>query len=124
MSAIPPLQCSFSVQGGLAIADPMKFSPILLAAALVLSLPLSLASSLATAQDRDCLNAKQAQRLVESGDLLDVPEALSRAGVENARPIGQARLCDRDDVPHWIVNVMNAYGDSERIVLNAQANSP
>ena len=95
----------------------------------VLALPLALLFAAApmgaaVAQEGDCVNASQAQRLVESGELLNLPEALARAGKDNVKLIGsQARLCNVSGTPHWVMSVMNSYGESERIVLNAQAGS-
>lgn len=88
-------------------------------AAFVLALPLVPVSGPALAQGNNCVSARQAQQAVESGEILELPDAARRAGVDRKYIDNQAQLCDVDGAPHWIVNMMNEYGDSERVVLNA-----
>jgi hypothetical protein len=89
-------------------------------AAVVLALPLGLAPVSASAQDEnDCVSALEAQQAVEAGEILELPDAAARAGVNQKYIDNQARLCEVDGSPHWIVNVMNELGNSQRIVLNA-----
>lgn len=93
----------------------------LLALLFVLPLPLGTASA-AVAQDGNCVSSREAQQAVEAGEVLGLADAASRQG-EGQKYIGEeARLCDIDGAPHWVVNMMNEQGESERIVLNAQGN--
>jgi hypothetical protein len=91
-------------------------------AAVVLALPLSFTDvGNAVAQGADgCVSARQAQQAVEAGEILELPDAARRAGVDQKYIDNQAQLCDVDGSPHWIVNMMNESGDSTRVVLNAQ----
>jgi hypothetical protein len=75
----------------------------------------------ALAQGDDCMTARQAQQAVEAGEILELPDAARRAGVAQKYIDSQARLCEVNGEPHWIVNVMNELGNSQRIVLNAQS---
>lgn len=100
----------------------MTFAASLIGA-LVLAAPLSLGPagpSFAQGSEGKCVTAKQAQVAVESGEILELPDAARRAGVDQKFIDSQARLCDVNGSPHWIVNVMNESGDSERVVLNAE----
>lgn len=66
------------------------------------------------------MSGREAQEAVESGRVLELPSAARRAGLEKKFIGDEARLCNVDGSPHWVVSVMNDAGDSERIVLNAQ----
>jgi hypothetical protein len=90
--------------------------------ALWLSLPIGLASSVAPAaqEDGNCVSSRQAQEAVEAGEILDLSSAAQREGIDRKFIGDEARLCDVEGSPHWVVNVMSESGDSERIVLNAQ----
>lgn len=92
-------------------------------AAVSLALPMALFSFGAPAaqEDGNCVNARQAQLWVESGEVLQLRDAAQREGV-NPKYIGDAQLCGPDGGRHWVVSVMNESGDSRRISLNAQAN--
>ena len=97
-------------------------SIILSAALLSLSLALVPAGVAPAQEEGDCLSAREAQQAVESNEIIGLAAALRREGKDNLKPIGnEARLCNVDGTPHWVISVMNDYGDSERIVLNAQA---
>lgn len=100
----------------------MKRGIAILLAGFVLALPLGLGfSGAAFAQEeRDCVGAREAQQAVESGEIMELPDAARRAGLERKFIGQQARLCNVNGSPHWVVSVMNDAGESERIVLNAQ----
>ena len=93
-------------------------------AALFLALPLALAPSgtPAAQEDGDCVSARQAQQAVEAGEILGLAAAAAGEGIQQKFIGAEARLCDIDGAPHWVVNVMSESGESQRIVLNAQAN--
>ncbi len=91
--------------------------------ALMLALPLSFGTAgAAVAQDGNCVGSREAQQAVEAGEVLGLAEAARDQGGEQSFIGEEARLCDIDGAPHWVVNMMNEQGESERIVLNAQGN--
>lgn len=106
------------------IRAEMKTSTATTLAALLLALPLALVASGAPAaqENGNCVTARQAQQAVEAGEILELPEAAQREGIDRKFIGDEARLCDIDGSPHWVVNVMSESGDSERVVLNAQGN--
>ena len=76
----------------------------------------------AHAQDHgDCLNKRDIQQAIESGEIAPLADIMAEAGV-NERPLS-VQVCDVDGSPHYVVNMMDSYGDSQRIVLNAQDGS-
>jgi len=87
--------------------------------ALALFLAATSVGPVAAQEGDSCLTARQAQQAVESGEILELPDAARRAGVKQKYIDNQAQLCDVDGSPHWIVNMMNESGDSTRVVLNA-----
>ena len=93
----------------------------LAAVTLALTLPFASPEAPVAQEDGACVSARQAQAAVENGSILDLPRAAQREGVAEKYISDEARLCDVDGAPHWVVIVQNAYGDSERVVLNAQA---
>jgi hypothetical protein len=95
---------------------------ILAASILAISLAFGAFGAAAAQEDSDCVSSRQAQQAVENGQVLQLPEAARRAGIEQKFIGDEARLCDVNGGPHWIVSVMKDNGDSERIVLNAQGN--
>jgi hypothetical protein len=102
----------------------MKSAIAIIFAGVLLALPPGLGTGAVVAQEeRDCVAALEAQQQVESGAIMELPDAARRAGLERKFIGDQARLCNVDGSPHWVVSVMNDSGESERIVLNAQGNS-
>ena len=93
-------------------------------AAIFLALPIALVASGAPAaqEDADCVSARQAQQAVEAGEILGLAAAAGGEGIDRKFIGDEARLCEIDGAPHWVVNVMSESGESQRIVLNAQAN--
>ena len=93
-------------------------------AAIFLALPIALVASGAPAaqEDGNCVSARQAQQAVEAGNVLGLAAAAGGEGIDRKFIGDEARLCDIDGAPHWVVNVMSESGESQRIVLNAQAN--
>jgi hypothetical protein len=102
---------------------PMKRMITSTLTALYLTLPLALASTGAPAaqEDGNCVTALTAQQAVEAGEILELPVAARREGLEQKFIGDEARLCEIGGAPHWVVNVMSPAGDSERVVLNARA---
>ncbi|HQZ12755.1 MAG TPA: hypothetical protein PK286_07685 [Devosia sp.] len=102
----------------------MKRLIAIVVAAVLMVVPVGFGSSgvVFAQEEGDCMGAREAQQAVESGQIMELPDAARRAGLERKFIGQQARLCNVDGSPHWVVSVMNNSGESERIVLNAQGN--
>ena len=96
----------------------LKFTTLV--TAFWLTVPLALTSVGPAAAQDGCVSAREAQPLVEQGQVLSVDEAMRREGVET-RP-SSVQLCNPDGDAFWLINVMTAQADAKRIVLNAQTN--
>jgi hypothetical protein len=92
-------------------------------AAVALALPLALASFGAPAaqEEGDCITGRQIQQAINDGDIVDLADAMQAEGVR-AKPLSQPDVCRVGGQLKYRVNIMNSYGEAERIVLNAQGN--
>jgi len=91
--------------------------------AITMALSLGLASfGAAAAQEAGaCLQGRQIQQAIDAGEILELADALNAAGVDE-KPLSQPEVCDINGRLQYRVNIMNSYGEAERIVLNAQGN--
>ena len=78
----------------------MKRGIAILLAGFVLALPLGFGSfGAAFAQEeRDCVGAREAQQAVESGEIMELPDAARRAG-SNGNSSVSRRLCNVNGSP-------------------------
>jgi hypothetical protein len=91
--------------------------------ALCLSLPLMLAPLTASAaqEEGDCVGGRQIQQMIRGGEIMDLAEALGQAGIDG-KPLSEPELCNIDGQLVYHLNIINARGEAERVVLNAQLN--
>jgi len=75
----------------------------------------------ASAQEGACLSKQDIQDRLASGMIAPLADAMSRAGVKG-RPLS-VQVCDVDGSDHYIVNMMDSYGESESVTLNAEDGS-
>jgi hypothetical protein len=94
----------------------MKETIVNILAALVLAL-LAGSVSPAAAQQRDCLSRQDIQDRLTSGKIAPLADVMNRAGIKE-RPLS-VQVCDVDGAPHYIVNMMDSYGESQSVTLNA-----
>ena len=92
-------------------------------AAIALALPIALASFGAPAaqEEGDCISGRQIQQAINDGDIIDLADAMQAEGVK-AKPLSQPDVCRIGGRLQYRLNIMNSYGEAERIVLNAQGN--
>ena len=87
---------------------------------MILALTSSVASfGAASAQDGECLRGRQIQQAIDSGEIMELADAMDAAGI-NEKPLSQPEVCRIGGRAQYRVNIMNSYGEAERIVLNAQ----
>jgi hypothetical protein len=100
----------------------MKIPHLNILAATIVALPMAFAFGLpAFAQGGDCISGRQAQRAVDAGEIAQLPEAAAAAGVREKIISSSAKVCNVDGSPHWVVNVMDSYGESKSISLPADS---
>ncbi|MDP1730723.1 MAG: hypothetical protein Q8L54_05990, partial [Devosia sp.] len=95
----------------------MKTSHLNILAATIVALPLAFAVNWsAPAQGiGECITGRQAQRAVDAGEIAQLPDAAAAAGVRQKIISSSAKVCDINGSPHWVVNVMDSYGESRSI---------
>lgn len=89
-------------------------------AAIVVAL-LAGAVSPVAAQQRDCLTRQDIQNELADGKIAPLADVMSRAGIKE-RPLS-VQVCDVNGAPHYIVNMMDSYGGSQSVTLNARDGS-
>ena len=74
----------------------------------------------AAAQDGRCLDRREIQEKIDSGELIQLSQAMDRAGVDGKIISSAAQVCDVDGQWQWRVNVMDSSGESRPVTLPAQ----
>jgi hypothetical protein len=67
-----------------------------------------------------CLNDRQIARAIANGEIRTWPEIRQLAGIPASyHETSDVRVCLRDGVPHYIVNMVSPKGENVKYVLNA-----
>jgi len=74
----------------------------------------------ASAQDGRCLDRREIQEKIDSGELIQLSQAMDQAGVDGKIISSAAQVCQVDGQWQWRVNVMDSYGESRPVTLPAQ----
>lgn len=74
----------------------------------------------AQAQDGRCLDRREIQQRIDSGELIQLSEAMARAGVDGKIISSAAQVCEVNGQWQWRVNVMDSSGESRPVTLPAQ----
>ncbi|KKB81274.1 hypothetical protein VW35_03935 [Devosia soli] len=89
------------------------------AAALALAVAIALAGT-GTSQAQACLDRRQIQEAVTSGQILSLDAVLAAAGVDPSAEILNVQVCDQGGQLVYIIGVLTADGQAQNLVLNAQ----
>lgn len=89
------------------------------AAAVALALALALVGT-STSQAQACLDRRQIQEAVTSGQILSLDAVLAAAGVDPSAEILNVQVCDQGGRLVYIIGVLTADGQAQNLVLNAQ----
>ena len=68
----------------------------------------------------ECLDRRQIQQKIDSGEVVQVSEAMARSGVDGKLISSTVELCQIDGGWQWRVSVMDAAGESQVVTLPAQ----
>ena len=78
------------------------------------------ALALPAAAQGECLNNRQVQAAIAQGEILPLAEVLAMAGVDGSADVLSAQVCDLGGGQlYYQVAVLDSYGESENLVLNA-----
>lgn len=87
------------------------------AGALAFGLALGIA---APAVAQECLSRRDIQEKIDSGELIQLSQALAASGVDGKIISSAAKVCMIGGQWQWQVNVMDEYGESKPVSLPAQ----
>ncbi|MCW5721961.1 MAG: hypothetical protein KIS86_12545 [Devosia sp.] len=89
------------------------------AAALALALALAFAGT-GGAQAQACLDKRQIQEAVASGQIMSLDAVLKAAGVDPSAEILNVQVCDQGGALVYVIGVLSADGQAQNLVLRAQ----
>jgi len=87
------------------------------AGALALGLVLGVAAPVVA---QECLSKREIQEKIDSGELIQLSQAMAASGVDGKIIISQVKVCQVGGQWEWQVNVMDEYGESKPVSLPAQ----
>ncbi|MDC9823837.1 hypothetical protein PRN20_08830 [Devosia sp. ZB163] len=90
-----------------------------LVAAGVLALGLGLGLAAPTSA-QECLSKREIQEKIDTGELVQLSQAIAQSGVDGKIISSQARVCNVGGQWEWQVNVMDETGESKPVSLPAQ----
>jgi hypothetical protein len=88
---------------------------VLLAFAMALVL-----SSTGMAQAQACLDKRQIQEAVASGQIMSLDAVLASAGVDPSAEILNVQVCDQGGALVYVIGVLSPDGQAQNLVLRAQ----
>jgi hypothetical protein len=74
----------------------------------------------AQAQEGRCLDRREIQEKIDSGELTQLSQAMDEAGVDGKIISSAAQVCEVNGRWQWRVNVMDSSGESRPVTLPAQ----
>jgi uncharacterized membrane protein YkoI len=89
------------------------------AATLALALVLAVAGT-GPSSAQACLDRRQIQEAVTSGQIMSLDAVLSSAGVDPSAEILNVQVCDQGGRLVYVIGVLTADGQAQNLVLNAQ----
>ncbi|SHE38987.1 hypothetical protein [Devosia limi] len=87
--------------------------------ALALALAIALAST-GTASAQSCLDKRQIQEAVSSGQIMSLDAVLASAGIDGSVDILNVQVCDEGGRLVYIIGVLSSDGAAQNLVLGAQ----
>lgn len=92
-------------------------APALVALALGLALALAGAGQ---SQAQACLDKRQIQEAVASGEIMSLDAVLASAGVDSSAEILNVQVCDEGGGLVYVIGVLSDDGQAQNLILNAQ----
>lgn len=97
----------------------MKTSISKLLAPIAVALVLGLAGT-GVAQAQGCLDNRQIQEAVASGEIMSLADVLASAGIDGSAEILNVQVCDDGGRLVYIIGVLTPSGEAQNLVLSAQ----
>jgi len=87
--------------------------------ALALALALALATT-GSSQAQACLDKRQIQEAVSSGQIMSLDAVLAQAGVDSSSDILNVDVCDEGGRLVYVIGVLSSDGQAQNLTLDAQ----
>ena len=97
----------------------MKTLTSKLFASIAIALALGLAST-GAANAQACLDNRQIQEAVSSGQIMSLADVLASAGVDGSAEVLSVQVCDEGGRLVYIIGVLTPEGEAQNLVLSAQ----
>ena len=97
----------------------MKTSISKLLAPTAVALALGLAGT-GMANAQACLDNRQIQEAVSSGEIMSLADVLASAGIDGSAEILNVQVCDEGGRLVYIIGVLTPSGEAQNLVLSAQ----
>lgn len=97
----------------------MKTLIMKLLSATVLALAIGFVAT-GTASAQACLDKRQIQEAVSSGQIVSLDAVLASAGVDSSVEVLNVQVCDQGGRLVYIIGVLSRDGQAQNLVLNAQ----
>lgn len=97
------------------IKAPIPSALVALALAIALALP-----GTGPSQAQACLDKRDIQEAVASGQIMSLDAVLSMAGVDPSAEILNVQVCDKGGGLVYVIGVLSADGQARNLVLNAR----
>jgi hypothetical protein len=97
----------------------MKTSFFKFFAPIVVALALGLAGT-GTANAQACLDNRQIQEAVASGQIMSLADVLASAGIDGSSEILSVQVCDQGGQLVYIIGLLTPSGEAQNLVLSAQ----
>ncbi len=85
--------------------------------------PLALLAGLfgtGAAQAQSCLDNRQIQEAVSSGEIMSLADVLASAGIDGSAEILSVQVCDDGGQLVYVIGVLTPSGEAQNLVLSAQ----
>ena len=114
-----PHSCPIQQRG--AKCGTMKTKAPKPSALVALALALALAASgTGQSQAQGCLDKREIQEAVASGEIMSLDAVLASGGVDPSAEILNVQVCDDGGGLVYVIGVLSADGQAQNLVLNAQ----
>ena len=97
----------------------MKTVTSKLFASIAIVLAVGLAST-GSASAQSCLDNRQIQEAVSSGEIMSLADVLASAGVDSSADVLSVQVCDEGGALVYIIGVLSPDGEAQNLVLSAQ----
>jgi hypothetical protein len=88
-------------------------------ASVAVALAIALAGSV-PAQAQSCLDNRQIQEAVSSGQIMSLADVLASAGIDGSAEVLSVQVCDEGGGLVYIIGVLTPDGEAQNLVLSAQ----